>query len=238
MLRCLCIKAAINERQHAHLKLQLEHEAKLANEQASKTIISVNRSVARRGLTGSSLHTDQIAEAIVGEAVSFAKLCFERAYSIAPDIGAHALAKDHANIFADRWTPKSGTSGWPGIPALKAQGHIGDDIARRKTEALRQELSRIYELEAFRFAQPQLEPEKASTGLKSNKGGRPRAMFWDDMWAGIAAALYNGELKPKSQADVEKAMIEAIEARGYTAAVSTVRARARRLWALISMDDS
>lgn len=62
------------------------------------------------------------------------------------------------------------------------------------------------------------------------KGGRPPAEFWDDMWAEIAVALYKGDLAPKSQADVERAMIERIEALGHSAAESTVRARARRLW--------
>lgn len=71
----------------------------------------------------------------------------------------------------------------------------------------------------------------------SKKGGRPPAGFWDDMWAEIAVALYKGDLAPKSQADVERAMIERIEALGHSAAESTVRARARRLWDRLSTPD-
>ena len=62
------------------------------------------------------------------------------------------------------------------------------------------------------------------------KTGRPRGAFWDDMWAAIASDLFDGKLKPKSQADLEQAMLKWIEANGHSAAVSTVRARARRLW--------
>ena len=69
------------------------------------------------------------------------------------------------------------------------------------------------------------------------KGGRPPAEFWDDMWAATATALYDGTLKPKTQADVERAMAEWIEANGHSAADSTIRARARRLWDRLSLAD-
>ena len=69
------------------------------------------------------------------------------------------------------------------------------------------------------------------------KGGRPPAEFWDSMWAAIAASLYNGELKPRSQADVERAMATWIEANNFSAADSTVRGRARRLWDRIASLD-
>lgn len=72
---------------------------------------------------------------------------------------------------------------------------------------------------------------------QSKRGGRPPADFWDDMWASIAASLYEGNLIPKSQADIERAMTAWIEARGHSAAVSTVRARARRLWDRIAQQD-
>jgi hypothetical protein len=78
----------------------------------------------------------------------------------------------------------------------------------------------------------------SSTKKLAKKGGRPTSEFWDDMWAGIAVALYNGHLAPKSQADVERAMIERIEALGFSAAESTIRGRARRLWDRLSILDS
>jgi hypothetical protein len=72
-------------------------------------------------------------------------------------------------------------------------------------------------------------PQPAS--LKTNiKGGRPLAEHWDDMWAAVAFALYNGDLVPKSQADIENEMLGWLEANGLAAATSTVRGRARRLW--------
>lgn len=77
---------------------------------------------------------------------------------------------------------------------------------------------------------------KLDQGIEPRKGGRPPSEFWDDMWAAIAAALYDGTLNPKTQADVERAMTEWISANGSSAANSTVRARARRLWDRVSRD--
>ena len=68
----------------------------------------------------------------------------------------------------------------------------------------------------------------------AKRGGRPPAEFWDNMWAFIAGALYDGSLNPKSQAELERAMTDWIEANGFHAAVSTVRSRARRLWDTIA----
>lgn len=71
----------------------------------------------------------------------------------------------------------------------------------------------------------------------SKTGGRPPAAFWDDMWASIATALYDGSLIPKTQADVETAMADWLEGEGHSAAASTIRARARRLWDRIALLD-
>lgn len=71
----------------------------------------------------------------------------------------------------------------------------------------------------------------------NGKGGRHRKDFWDDMWAAIAASLYDGDLKPRSQADVERAMAGWIDGHGHSASDSSVRARARRLWDLIAATD-
>jgi hypothetical protein len=67
--------------------------------------------------------------------------------------------------------------------------------------------------------------------------GRPPAEWWDDMWIEICRQLYAGDLKPHRQADIETAMLEWIEVSGNSAAISTVRPRARKLWTAISTED-
>jgi hypothetical protein len=95
-------------------------------------------------------------------------------------------------------------------------------------------IERRLQIEKFDFEQGnQLETAPFATRTE-RKGGRPPADFWDDMWSAIAVQLYDGSLNPKTQAQVERAMAEWIEANGFTAAASTVRARARRLWDRLS----
>jgi len=67
-----------------------------------------------------------------------------------------------------------------------------------------------------------------------NKGGRPKRDFWEELWVEIARQLYVGDLKPKTQADIESAMHRWISDKGHKpASESTVRDRARMLWRVI-----
>ncbi|MXO65303.1 hypothetical protein [Altericroceibacterium endophyticum] len=63
-----------------------------------------------------------------------------------------------------------------------------------------------------------------------NVGGKPRAEHWDRMWAEIAVQLWQGDLNPKTQADIEKAMLDWFAANKIKVGESTVRQKARLLW--------
>ena len=101
---------------------------------------------------------------------------------------------------------------------------------------LRSDVEAKLEIQRFDFERAGApEPAVAVAAKDSAKaGGRPPASFWDDLWAATAAALYDGRLAPKTQADIEKAMADWLESRRHSAATSTVRARARRLWDAIA----
>lgn len=89
-------------------------------------------------------------------------------------------------------------------------------------------------IEAFHLPQSAAEPSALSSPAQPKaKGGRPRKDWWDDFWIEIGTQLYVGELHPKRQADVEKAMREWIASNGFSASPSTVRERAQRLWKMI-----
>ncbi len=64
----------------------------------------------------------------------------------------------------------------------------------------------------------------------NNTGGKPLAKHWDAMWSAIAVQLYSGDLIPKTQADIERAMLDWLSAEGIDAGERTVRNRARALW--------
>ena len=78
-------------------------------------------------------------------------------------------------------------------------------------------------------AEPELAP--SSTGTVASKGGRPRKEWWDDFWCGVWGQIVHGEVTPKTQADVERAMLDWVSDRGETVAESTIRPMARRLFA-------
>lgn len=70
----------------------------------------------------------------------------------------------------------------------------------------------------------------------SGKAGRLPAEWWDDLWVEMCRGLYVGDIKPQKQADIEKAMNDWITSKGESAATSTVRSRARKLWQAISRE--
>jgi hypothetical protein len=74
------------------------------------------------------------------------------------------------------------------------------------------------------------------TSANRPKGGRPAAEWWDDLWVEICRQLYVGDLQPKSQGDIERAMLDWLATKGQSAAHSTVRGRARKLWSAIETE--
>jgi len=76
----------------------------------------------------------------------------------------------------------------------------------------------------------------AQSAPARNKGGRPKHEFWEDLLVAIAAHLYLGDLKPKNQADIERAMHQWITDHDYSAGETPIRERAQKLWQLIAKD--
>jgi hypothetical protein len=68
------------------------------------------------------------------------------------------------------------------------------------------------------------------------KGGRPKADWWEDLWIEICRQLYRGELIPKTQADIERAMHQWISWHSHSAGDTTVRDRATKLWRVIKVE--
>lgn len=64
-----------------------------------------------------------------------------------------------------------------------------------------------------------------------NPGGRPRKEWWDDLWCAVWGEVHRGELIPKTQADLERAMLAWTEHRGESVSESTVRPLARKMFA-------
>jgi hypothetical protein len=80
--------------------------------------------------------------------------------------------------------------------------------------------------ETSRTIRPSTQPAK-----ELNKGGRPRKEWWDDFWIEICGLIYEGKLIPKTQADLEKAMLEWVEnRRDAEVGETTIKSAARKLF--------
>lgn len=63
-----------------------------------------------------------------------------------------------------------------------------------------------------------------------SSGGRPRKEWWDDLWCSVWGQVHRGELIPKTQADLERAMLAWAEDRGESVSESTVKPLARKMF--------
>ena len=76
------------------------------------------------------------------------------------------------------------------------------------------------------------------TSLPKHPGGAPPKDFWPDLWIAIAAQLYNGELQPTRQADIEEAMPAWGSNHGKKLSEATARRHAPKLWNLLKREGS
>lgn len=68
------------------------------------------------------------------------------------------------------------------------------------------------------------------------KGGRPPADWWEDLLIDLCFKHFRGELDTKTQAGIVRAMQDWISERGYEAADSTIKIRARKLHDAVKRD--
>jgi hypothetical protein len=73
-------------------------------------------------------------------------------------------------------------------------------------------------------------PTVANEVAPQSKGGRPRKDWWDDFWIDICGQIYEGTLKPNSQADLQRAMHEWVGNHGHDAGETTIKTAARKLF--------
>lgn len=78
-------------------------------------------------------------------------------------------------------------------------------------------------------------PPPPAQSSKSS-GGRPPADWWEDCLIDMCFKYYRGNWSPKTQADITRVMQDWITDKGFDAAESTVKIRARKLFLAIEHD--
>jgi len=177
-------------------------------------------------------------KAVVGAAEEigsdFIKRCVDDVAPVAKDSEAFAMIKEAVEGFLKFIAKKVDSTA---ELLSDSEQRIMDSAETLYLESERS-LRRQLEIHRFTFTVPQgitipqatpSRPTSTPTVVK-NKGGKPLAAHWDEMWAAVAVMLYVGDLQPKSQADVERAMKDWLSKNDVDVGDTAVRERARRLW--------
>lgn len=87
-----------------------------------------------------------------------------------------------------------------------------------------------------RFSSKSSEQASTIASKAKNAGGRPPAAFADDLMCAVWASIYRGDLTPKRQADVERAIKDWTIAQGHDLGDTSAREKARKVWAAMNED--
>lgn len=216
----------------AQVRLILEHHADLARNEFRRRVKGLQQANAAKGLlgTGGTIKAsirimEELATVLIKEAT-------DQVMAVTRDPDAFSLLKETLREFHaflrneldpivclstghSRYSRQSGS-------AYREADRLFADQEMRTT--------RLLELHRFSFIQRLTMPAADAQEVRRNPGGRPLARHWDDMWAAIAVMLYVGDLKPRTQADIESAMKDWFARHDLEVGDTPVRDRARSLW--------
>ncbi len=232
----------MNSSQEAQIRLILEHQSvnlgRIAGKHLTDMIAkSAQQKTLRSGHTIKAVIAllDDIARQYIAEAV-------EKVAAVVQDIEAFDKIVGHFTSFL---TGLEANLERPIQLAIGAHGETAVSI-RQAASALFAEMQdnafRELEIHKFSFQNPAVKavpaPLPATKNPAKNPGGKPLAAHWDAMWAEIAVQLHEGDLKPETQADIERTMADYLDSMDISASESTVRWRARRLWSRMTQPET
>lgn len=90
--------------------------------------------------------------------------------------------------------------------------------------------------DTLQFLLPALPSDQESNVIVANKGGRPPLAFGDEMMCAIWALIYQGDLKPKNQAEIERAMLSWASSKGHSLGETAAREKARKVFVALTKE--
>lgn len=226
----------MDPRLREQIRLILDDATDRARKAASERLQAVYADRNRRGLLRSSITVDGAIESLEEDASRYVAECVDRVAAMDKSTEAFAMLAEATQGFLTFLTAKFDDAARKGLGGRGEQSRAPnfDDQFTKMWREVCARSTRQLEIHRFTFTMPSPAAEAlASVGVvphKKNKGGKPLARHWDEMWAEIAVRLWNGDLQPQSQADVTRAMLEWLSANNIDAGESTVVPRARQLW--------
>ena len=229
----------MDTRKRKQLDMIAEYELALALREMDERLKAIFAYYSSRGTLRSAMTLNQSVEAIAKIADALLAELSAKLKAVATDPGAFQILFDTVQKLLHTSLEQQ----LPQVTLMASGGGQNRRDANIELSAqglfarIQQDIDAKLAIAEFDFdsklASPIVQQPDENTNARK-KGGRPPAEFWDNMWAAIAVKLFDGSLQPKTQADVEHAMADWITLNGYTAADSTVRGRARRLWDRLS----
>lgn len=234
----------VESTERSQVRLILEHERLAVQRSCQEKLkaLYAEHSAAGRLQSGATAKAGMRIIEELGEV--FVKKSVDQVAPIAMDIDAFAMIVEETGslfrVFSGE--VKSLTRMVTGRkPDDPSQRSIVDAVDKLFLEA-RGRTMRQLEIHRFTFTKPakrkplQSEGSGAPAPLPPHdrrparaRAGRLPAAWWDDLWIEIFRQVYLGDLKPKSQADIVKAMQQWLSDRDIETADSTLKPRARKL---------
>ncbi|HEX9752915.1 MAG TPA: hypothetical protein VGA46_05645, partial [Methyloceanibacter sp.] len=183
---------------------------------------------AARGMLQSGATIKLAIAAMEEEASKQITVCVDRVKAVAMDMEAFVMIQECVETSMTFLGKKL-----EGIVTMASgvnrSGQSSDGIGKA-AEALftdsRNQLRRQLEIHRFTFTvprKPRTTVNLPDTVTTKPRGGKPLAAHWDEMWATIAVALFTGDLQPKTQADIERAMKDWLASNNVDAGDTAVR---------------
>lgn len=231
----------MEQRQRSQIALIIAHELDLAQREAVQEGRAIFAAHSAKGILGSGVTVKAVSAAIGVGSDRLLTTLIAKVGVIANDPEAVELIAagmeahfENAKVEVETSARMASRRG-PGEPipsilnaAMGLFEQIKTDI-RRKIEIARFDFEGKRANQSVQHAGP-ANPIAANV---VNKGGKPIAAHWDQMWASIAVQLWEGDLNPTKQKDISEAMFEWFSNNEIDAGSTAVTERARALWQLI-----
>lgn len=233
------------------VELILDHEGEAATRATTTRLKAMHAEFSAKGTFRSGATIKRTVQIIEEEANSFIRCAINRVAPVAQDMDAFALISARLSANFRAWSMDLEVA-----VELVTAGKT--DLMRSVVTAadasftdMKARVGRELEIHRFTFTKPtkgtlaqsweQLgsHPVPVTAQAKpTNPGGKPLAKHWDAMWAAISVKLWTGELNPKTQADLKKAIFDWFNAAEIDVGDTAVTQRARQLWQAMQSERS
>jgi hypothetical protein len=233
----------VDNTERSQVRLVLEHLGSEYDRSCDEAQRSMLAKHAKDGLLRSGATIKASARIVEDQSNQFADKAIDQVTAVAQDVDAfNMILAELTKRFTAREDEFSGSVSvaTAGQKERNASAHAAADRLFKET---RERVFRRLELHRFSFSKP-TKGDFAAMGVNlaplrqtaiaplqpKNAGGMPLAEHWDAMWAAIAVQLFTGDLDPKTQADIKRAMFAWFSQNEIEIGDTAVTQRARQLW--------